>query len=79
MKFLLLFYLTVVFCTAFAKIRNFTSPHTIRVEAGLASMMDQYDANFKVQRILGRVRTKKHRTSSALDDDSPRPAELVHS
>lgn len=32
---------------------DFTSPHTIRVEAGLSKMMDQYDKNVKVQRLMG--------------------------
>lgn len=36
--------------------RNFTSPHTIRVEAGLSSMMEQYDRNFKVRRVIGSMR-----------------------
>jgi len=35
------------------QIRDFTSPHTIRVEAGLSSMMEQYDRNFKVRQIMG--------------------------
>ena len=32
---------------------NFTSPHTIRVEAGLSTMMEQYDRNVKIQRLIG--------------------------
>jgi len=33
--------------------RNFTSPHTLRVEVGLANEMDQYDKNFKIRQIMG--------------------------
>ncbi|KAJ1392690.1 kinase-like domain-containing protein [Ochromonadaceae sp. CCMP2298] len=32
---------------------DFTSPHTIRVEAGLSSVMQQYDRSTKVRRIMG--------------------------
>ncbi len=33
--------------------RDFTSPHTLRVEFGLSNEMDQYDRNFKVRQIMG--------------------------
>lgn len=33
--------------------RNFTSPQTIRIESGIAQVMEQYDRNFKVQQLMG--------------------------
>ena len=37
--------------------RNFTSPHTLRVEVGLANEMEQYDKNFKIRQLMGEVNT----------------------
>lgn len=34
-------------------LRDFVSPHTLRVEAGLSHVMDQYDKNFKVRQLMG--------------------------
>lgn len=34
-------------------IRNFTSPQMIRVESGIAHVMEQYDRSFKVQQLMG--------------------------
>lgn len=36
-------------------LRDFTSIHTIRVESGLAHIMDQYDKKTKIRRILGEI------------------------
>jgi hypothetical protein len=55
----------VIFCLFFS--RNFTSAQTIRVEAGLASVMEQYDKNFKLRRVMGSPSIKKV--------DGTRPAE----
>ena len=33
--------------------RDYTSPHTLRVEFGIAQEMEQMDRNFKVQQMLG--------------------------
>lgn len=42
-------YLSVL-CAYF---RDYTSPHTLRVEFGIAQEMEQMDRNFKVQQMLG--------------------------
>ena len=34
-------------------VRDYTSPHTLRVEFGIAQEMEQMDRNFKVQQMLG--------------------------
>lgn len=41
----------------FTNDRNFTSPHTLRVEVGLANEMEQFDKKFKVQQIMGLPRS----------------------
>eukprot|EP01034_Spumella_vulgaris_P024697 gene24697-31071_t len=43
---------------------DFTSSHTIRVEAGLAKMMDQYDRRDKVRRLMGDKKEDNVRGSS---------------
>ena len=40
---------------------NFTSPHTIRVEAGLSTMMEQYDRNVKIRQLIGTDGVHKQR------------------
>jgi hypothetical protein len=35
--------------------RDYTSPHTLRVEFGIAQEMDQYDRNFKVRQLMGQL------------------------
>ena len=42
-----------VFSLVDMKCRNFTAPSALRVEAGLAQVMEQYDRNLKVQKIIG--------------------------
>ena len=44
--------------------RNFTSPHTVRVEAGLAETMEQFDRNFKVRKLMGELLGLDARQSS---------------
>lgn len=57
--------------------RNFTSPHTIRVEAGLSSMMDQYDRNFKVRRVMGSVRQANKAMADAGSTSSRMPERVA--
>lgn len=33
--------------------RNFTSPHTVRIESGLSHAMEQYDRNPKLKSLMG--------------------------
>lgn len=40
--------------------RNFTSPHTLRVEVGLANEMEQYDKNFKIRQLMGDFQPKSN-------------------
>lgn len=44
---------------------NFTSPHTIRVEAGLSTMMEQYDRNVKIRQLIGTDGVHKQRKHGA--------------
>lgn len=34
-------------------LRDYTSPHTLRVEFGIAEEMNQFDCSFKVRQMLG--------------------------
>lgn len=40
-------------CGPSLSVRDYTSPHTLRVEFGIAQEMEQMDRNFKVQQMLG--------------------------
>jgi hypothetical protein len=50
---------TALMLIFFSTIRNFTAAHSIRVEAGLSQVMDQYEQNFKVRQIMGGVDNRK--------------------
>lgn len=47
------FVLILTYMSISPNIRDFISPNTIKTEAGLTHMMDQYDKNFKVRQLLG--------------------------
>ena len=46
-------YISLVYFVILILFRDFISPHTLRVEFGLANEMDQLDRKFKVRQVLG--------------------------
>ena len=51
--------IAISFSLSLLPYRDYTSPHTLRVEFGIAQEMEQMDRNFKVRQMLGEVSNGK--------------------
>jgi hypothetical protein len=58
---MLFVYITLIIVSDTHFLRNFTSPHTVRIESGLSHAMEQYDRNRKVQMVMGDNRAMSKR------------------